>query len=152
MKKTFEEFKAFIARGNIMDMAIGVIIGGAFGKIVSSLVDDIIMPIIGLIIGGVDFSNLFVTLDGQDFATAAEAKEAGAAAVMYGNFIQNIVNFLIIALVIFFLMKQITKVQEHFDDEEEPAPTTKVCPFCHTEIHIDAVRCPNCTSKLEVEK
>ena len=149
MKKFIGEFKEFISRGNVMDMAIGVIIGGAFGKIVSSLVDDVIMPAIGMLLGNIDFSNSFIALDGANYQTYAEAKEAGAA-IGIGVFINNIVNFLIIALVIFSVIKQINAMKDKFaKKEEEAAATTKTCPFCKTEIAIDASRCPNCTSQLE---
>jgi large conductance mechanosensitive channel len=129
-----KEFKAFVMRGNVMDLAVAVIIGGAFGKIVSSLVSDIIMPLIGLIIGGIDFSSLSFTL--------------GNAVVTYGNFINNIVDFLIIALVIFMMIKAVDSLQK------KPAPvvaepTTKDCPYCCSTIPIKATRCPNCTSELK---
>lgn len=135
MKKFMSEFKEFIARGNVMDMAVGVIIGGAFGKIVASLVDNILMPLIGIIIGGKGFEDLAVTV--------------GSATVQYGIFIQNIIDFLIIALVIFIMIKQLNKLQGKFKKEEIAEPTEKVCPFCKTSIPIDATRCPNCTSELK---
>ncbi len=135
MKSFVEEFREFIARGNVMDMAVGVIIGGAFGKIVSSLVENILMPLIGILLGGVNFSDLAVTV--------------GSAEVKYGIFLQSVFDFLIIALVIFIIIKQIAKVSEKFKKkEEEPAPTEKVCPFCKSTIAIDATRCPHCTSEL----
>jgi large conductance mechanosensitive channel len=150
MKKFIEEFKEFISKGNVMDMAIGVIIGGAFGKIVSSLVEDVIMPAIGMLIGNIDFSNIFISLGENDYRTYAEAKEAGAA-IGIGVFINNVVNFLIIALVIFIVIKQINAMKDkfHTKEEEEEIATTKVCPFCKSEINIEATRCPNCTSQLE---
>ena len=149
MKKFIGEFKEFISRGNVMDMAIGVIIGGAFGKIISSLVDDVIMPAIGMLLGNIDFSNIFIALDGANYKTYAEAKEAGAA-IGIGVFINNVVNFLIIAFVIFLVIKQINAMKDKFMKKEEEGPaTTKTCPFCKTEIAIDASRCPNCTSELE---
>lgn len=135
MKKFMSEFKEFIARGNVMDMAVGVIIGGAFGKIVASLVDNILMPLIGIIIGGKGFEELSVTV--------------GSATVQYGIFIQNIIDFLIIALVIFIMIKQLNKLQSKFKKEEIADPTEKVCPFCKTSIPVDATRCPNCTSELK---
>jgi len=125
------DFKAFIMRGNVLDLAVAVIIGGAFGKIVSSLVDDIIMPLIGLIIGGINFTGLIFTV--------------GNAKVTYGNFIQNIVDFLIIAIVIFLMIKAISSLQK---PAPAAAPTTKECPHCFTTISIKATRCPNCTSEL----
>lgn len=148
MKKFAKEFKEFISRGNVLDLAIGVIIGGAFGKIVSSLVDDIIMPLIGLATGGVDFTQKYIALDGNTYESLAKAKES-TAVFAYGNFIQNIVDFLIIALVIFIVIKNVNKVQSLGKKEEEVAPTTKVCPFCKSEVSIDATRCPHCTSELK---
>ncbi|MDO5038010.1 MAG: large conductance mechanosensitive channel protein MscL [Tissierellia bacterium] len=150
MKKMMGEFREFIAQGNVLDMAIGVIIGGAFGKIVSSLVDDVIMPLISLLVGGIDFTKLFVALDGGDYASLSQAQEAGVATLSYGNFIQNVVDFLIIALVIFLVLRQMTKLSGRFKKEEPAAaPTTKLCPFCKSEIDIEATRCPHCTSQLE---
>jgi len=130
------DFKAFIMRGNVLDLAVAVIIGGAFGKIVSSLVDDIIMPLIGLIIGGIDFTGLKFTV--------------GSAALSYGTFIQNIVDFLIIAFVIFLMVRGINSL-EKVASKPAPAatPTTKECPHCFTTISIKATRCPNCTSELK---
>lgn len=151
MKKTLSEFKEFIAQGNVLDMAIGVIIGGAFGKIVSSLVNDIIMPLIGKLLGGIDFTNLFVSLDGNEYATLAQAQESGSAVLAYGNFIQNVVDFLIIAFVIFLFIKKIVAFTAVFKEEEEEEATTKKCPYCLTEIPIEATRCPACTSELSAE-
>lgn len=149
MKNFIKEFKEFIARGNVLDLAIGVIIGGAFGKIVSSLVDDIIMPLIGVITGGVDFTQKYIALDGKTYESLAKAKES-TAVFAYGNFIQNIVNFLIIALVIFIIIKNVNKIQSLGKKEEEAAaPTTKECPYCKSEIPIEATRCPHCTSELK---
>jgi large conductance mechanosensitive channel len=131
-----DDFKAFIMRGNVMDLAVAVIIGGAFGKIISSLVDDILMPLIGLIIGGIDFTGLKVTV--------------GSAAVSYGTFIQNVVDFVIIALVIFLMVRGVNSL-EKVATKPAPAapPTTKECPHCFTTISIKATRCPNCTSELK---
>ena len=140
-----KEFKEFIAKGNVMDMAVGVIMGGAFGKIVSSLVNDLLMPLIGLILGGVDFTNLFIALDGGNYASLAAAEEAGAALFKYGAFIQNIIDFLIIAFCIFLMVKAFNKTKK---EERAPAPTTKACPYCKSEIAIDAVKCPHCTADL----
>jgi large conductance mechanosensitive channel len=143
-----KEFKEFAVKGNVMDMAIGIIIGGAFGKIVSSFVTDVIMPPIGMLLGGVDFTNLFVSLGPEKYASLAEAAEAGAATINYGVFINTVIDFLIIALVIFMVIKQMNKLKK----KEEPAPvavpTTKECPHCFTEIPIKASRCPNCTTQL----
>lgn len=145
-----KEFKEFISKGSVMDLAIGVIIGGAFSKIVSSLVDDIIMPLVGLLLGGADISNYFVTLDGGKYATLAEAQEAGAATLNYGVFINRIIDFLIIAFVLFLIIKAINKARALTKKPEaESAPTTKVCPYCKSTIDINATRCPNCTSELK---
>lgn len=126
MKKFFEEFKAFALKGNVMDMAIGVIIGGAFGKIVSSLVDDVLMPLVGKLTGGVNFADLFVTLGDGEFKSLAAAKEAGAAVLAYGQFIQNIVDFLIVAFCIFLMLKAINKLNRK--KEEIPAPAEEPAP------------------------
>ncbi|MBN1249182.1 MAG: large conductance mechanosensitive channel protein MscL [Anaerolineae bacterium] len=144
----WDEFKKFIARGNVIDLAIGVIIGGAFGQIVTSLVKDIIMPPIGLILGKVDFANLFIDLSGQGYETLAAAQEAGAPTINYGTFFNTIINFLIIALVIFLIVRQINKLKKE-PEEPKGEPTTKQCPYCFTEIPIKATRCPNCTTQLE---
>lgn len=141
-----KEFKEFINRGNVMDMAVGVIIGGAFSKIVNSLVADIIMPLIGLITGGNDVTNLFLSLDGNEYATLEEAVSAGVATFNYGVFIQSVIDFLIISFILFLIIRQINKLKKPV---EAAPPKTKICPFCKSEIAIDAVRCPNCTSKLE---
>ncbi|MGI6094500.1 MAG: large conductance mechanosensitive channel protein MscL [Lachnospiraceae bacterium] len=152
-KGFIKEFQAFIMRGNVMDMAIGVIVGGAFQKIITSLVDDIIMPLISKLTGGIDFSNWFVSLDGSHYATLAAAKEAGAATLNYGTFITVVINFLLMALVIFCLIKFMNSLNEKMlhkaGKEPEATPTTKICPFCKTEIPIDASRCPHCTSVLD---
>lgn len=148
MKKTVKEFKEFIMRGNVIDMAVGVIVGGAFSKIVSSLVNDIVMPLITLITGKISFTDLFIALDGGEYATLADAKAAGVSVFAYGNFIQMVVEFLIIAVVIFAAVKAMSKLHK---PAPAPAPVekaTKECPFCKTEIHKDAVKCPHCTSDL----
>lgn len=143
------EFREFIMRGNVLDMAVGVIIGGAFQKIISSLVDDIIMPFISIITGGIDFNNMFFTLDGGTYTTLEAAKEAGAVTVNYGTFITVVINFLLMAVVIFALVKVMNGVTNKFNKEQEEAPaTTKICPRCKTEIPIDATRCPHCTSEI----
>ena len=144
------EFKKFIMRGNVIDLAVGVIIGGAFQAIVKSLVDDIIMPVVGLATKGIDFTNWFIALDGNKYDTLELAKEAGAATLNFGSFISAILNFLIMALVIFIFVKAINTVAEKARKPEAPAePTTKKCPYCKSEISIEATRCPNCTSQLE---
>lgn len=144
------EFKKFIMRGNVIDLAVGVIIGGAFQAIVKSLVDDIIMPVVGLATKGIDFTNWFIALDGNKYETLELAKEAGAATLNFGSFISAILNFLIMALVIFIFVKAINIVAEKASKPEAPTePTTKKCPYCKSEISIEATRCPNCTSQLE---
>jgi len=140
-----KEFKAFVMRGNVMDLAVGVIIGAAFGKIVGSLVNDVLMPVIGLLLGGFDFSNLFVSLGQGAFATIADAKKAGVATLNYGVFLNTVIEFLIVAFAIFMVVKQVNRLQR-----PAPAapPTTKDCPFCATAIPVAAKKCPNCTTTL----
>ena len=141
------EFKKFILRGNVLDLAIGVIIGAAFGKIVASLVDDILMPLIGLATGKMDFSNLFVSLNGQSFPTVAAAKAAGAPTLNYGIFINVVIQFLIVAFVVFLIVKQVNRFMPA-PPVPAPAPATKDCPQCFTKIPAQAKRCPACTSTL----
>jgi large conductance mechanosensitive channel len=141
----FNEFKKFAMRGNVVDLAIGVIIGAAFGKIISSLVSDVLMPPLGLILGKVDFSSLFVNISGKSYASLAEAKAAGAATINYGLFLNSVVDFLIVAFVIFLVVQQINRWNK---PAPAPAPTTKDCGYCATAIPIKATRCPNCTSQL----
>jgi large conductance mechanosensitive channel len=141
-----KEFKEFAMRGNVLDMAVGIIIGAAFGKIVTSLVNDILIPPIGLVLGKLDFSNLFVNLSGKPFQSLAEAKAAGAATINYGIFLNNIIDFLIVAFAIFLIIKQVNRLKRK---EEIKAPDTKDCPFCYSKIAVKAVRCPNCTSLIE---
>jgi large conductance mechanosensitive channel len=143
----WKEFKTFIMRGNVLDLAIGVIIGGAFGAIVTSLVKDIIMPPIGLILGRVNFSGLFWDLSGKSYATLEAATKDNAPVIAYGNFINTLINFLIIALVIFLVVKAVNRLTAP-KPVPPPPPTTKDCPFCQTAIPIKASRCPNCTSQL----
>lgn len=148
----FKEFKDFISRGNVIDLAVGVIIGGAFSGIVNNLVTNIVTPAISLLTGKVSFTDLFIALDGGEYATLAAAQEAGAATLNYGLFIQAVIDFIITAFVIFLLVKGINKIRSLGKKEEavvEATPTTKVCPFCKTEINIEATRCPNCTSEVE---
>ena len=158
MKAFLEEFKKFIMRGNVIDLAVGVIIGGAFQAIVNSLVNDVVSPVISLATKGINFADKFIllTTDEVTFATAEAAKEAGYATLNYGSFITAVINFLIMATVIFLLVKGINKVSElGKKKEEEPAPaepTTKLCPYCKSEISIEAVKCPNCTSDLPEEE
>lgn len=142
----WKEFKDFIMRGNVLDLAIGFIIGAAFGKIVSSFVNDIIMPPIGLLLGKVSFSNLYWNISGQSVANLAEAQTKGLATINYGIFLNNIIDFIIVGLAVFLLIKGVNKLTKK---PAKPAdPTTKECPFCFTTISIKASRCPNCTSKL----
>ncbi len=150
-----KEFRDFAMRGNVIDMAVGIIIGGAFGKIVSSLVNDVIMPPIGMLLGKVDFSNLFINLSGERYASLADAKAAGAATVNYGLFLNTVIDFIVVALAIFFLVKWINKMKEAAETlEKKPAPavpaapTTKECPYCLSTIPIKAVRCAHCTADL----
>jgi large conductance mechanosensitive channel len=146
----FKEFKEFAMRGSVMDMAVGIIIGAAFGAIISSLVADVLMPPFGLLLGKVDFSNLFILLTaGQTpgpYASLAAAQQAGAVTVNYGAFINKIISFLIIAFSIFLLVRGMNRMKRK---AEAPAPTTKDCPFCATAIPLAAVRCPHCTSELK---
>ena len=138
------EFKEFALKGNVVDMAVGVVIGGAFGNIVTSLVNDIFMPIISKLTGGVDFSNWFVSLDGSKYATLAAAQEAGAATLNYGVLISNVINFLIIALCLFGVVKAMNKLKK----PAPVGPAPRLCPYCKSEIAADATRCPHCTSQL----
>jgi len=133
-------------RGNVLDLAIGVIIGGAFGKIVTSFVKDIIMPPIGLLLGNVDFANLFINLSGGKYATLVDAQAAGAVTLNYGAFLNTIVDFIIVAFVIFLLVRQVNKLQK--PAAAAPA-TSKECPFCISAIPLKAIRCPHCTSQLK---
>ena len=144
-----KEFKEFAMRGNVVDMAVGIIIGAAFGGIIKSLVADIIMPPIGLLLGGVDFSDIFINLSGGEYASLAEAQEAGAATINLGVFINTILNFIIIAFAIFLLIRAINRMKKEEEAEPEPEPETKDCPFCCSSIPIQAKRCPHCTSELE---
>ena len=155
MKGFLKEFKDFAMRGNVIDLAVGVIIGGAFQKIVTSVVNDLVMPLIGLITKGSDFASKFIALDGGEYATIEEATEAGAAILTYGNFIAVTIDFLIMAFVIFLLVKglnKLTSLGKKLEGVPEPVPTTKVCPFCKSEIAIDATRCPHCTSEQPAEE
>jgi large conductance mechanosensitive channel len=141
----FSEFKKFIMRGNVLDLAIGVIIGAAFGKIVTSMVNDILMPVISLATGKIDFSSLFVSLNGKEYATLAAAKAEKAPTLNYGLFLNTVIEFVIIAFVIFLIVKQVNRLMK---PAEVPAPTTKDCPQCCTAIPLAAKRCPACTSTL----
>ena len=142
----WKEFREFAMRGSVVDLAIAVVIGAAFGRIVTSFVEDVLMPPIGLLLGGVDFSNLFINLSGRNYPSVAAAKAAGAPTLNYGIFLNNIINFLIIAFVIFLLMRQINRL---YPPTPAAAPTTKDCPYCLSTIPLKAVRCPHCTSEVK---
>lgn len=141
----FEEFKKFAIRGNVVDMAVGVIVGGAFGKIVTSVVNDVVMPPIGMLMGKVNFSDLFISLNGQTYASLDAAKKAGAPVIAYGSFLNSVLDFAILAFVIFIMVTQINRLKK----EEPPAPDPRKCPFCKSVIDDEATRCPHCTSVLD---
>jgi len=141
-----KEFKEFAMKGNVLDMAIGIILGLAFGKIVTSLVNDIIMPLVGMLLGDIDFTNLFISLTGQSYDTLAEAQAAGAPTINYGIFINTIIDFLIVAFVIFLLVRQVNRLKRK---EEAAPPNAKDCPYCRESIPLQAIRCPHCTSNLD---
>lgn len=140
-----KEFKTFAVKGNMIDLAVGVIIGGAFNGLVTSLVNDVIMPALSVLTGRIDFSNLFVALDGGDYATLAKAQEAGAATINYGTFISGVINFVLMAFVVFLVVKGMNKLRH---EPPKPAPTTKKCPYCKSDIPLEATRCAHCTSDL----
>jgi len=141
----FKEFKEFAMRGNVLDMAVGIIVGAAFGRIITSLVSDVIMPPIGLLLGKVDFSGLFLNISGKSYDTLAAAKAAGAATINYGTFLNTVIDFIIVAFVIFLLVRQINRWNK---PAPAAAPTTKECPYCVSALPIKATRCPNCTSQV----
>lgn len=141
----WKDFKEFVARGNVMDLAVGVILGAAFGKIVSAMVDDVFMPILGKLTGGVDVSSLFFDLSGGNYATLEEAKKAGAAVIGYGSFINATVQFLLLAFVVFILVRQVNKLKR---PATAAAPSTKDCPSCFMTVPVRATRCPHCTSAI----
>ncbi|MEN6392189.1 MAG: large conductance mechanosensitive channel protein MscL [Anaerolineaceae bacterium] len=141
-----KEFKEFIMRGNVLDLAVAVIIGAAFGKIVTSFVNDIIMPPIGLLLGKVDFSNLFINLSGTPYKSLAEAQSAGAPTLNYGLFLNTVIDFLIVSFIIFLVIRMANRLPK--PKEVAAEPTTKDCPYCFTSIPIKATRCPHCTSQL----
>ena len=142
----FKEFREFAMRGNVIDLAVGVIIGAAFGAVVTSLVGDIIMPPIGKIMGGLDFKDFFIALDGGTYKSLDEVKKAAVPAIAYGNFLNSIVNFLIVAFAVFLLVKQVNRFRR--PAPAAPAPATKECRFCGMNIPVKALRCPQCTSEL----
>lgn len=146
MAKIWQEFKEFSMKGNVLDLAIGVIIGGAFGKIVTSFVNDILMPPLGLLIGKVDFANLYLNLGEKHYSSLAQAKAAGAATINYGVFLNNVLDFLIVAFSMFLVVKQVNRFKRR---DPDPEVRTKDCPFCYEEIPIKAIRCGHCTSELQ---
>lgn len=142
-----KEFKEFAVKGNMIDMSVGIIIGSAFTALVKSVVDDIFTPVLSIFTGKLDFSELFIALDGNHYANLQAARDAGASVLAYGNFITGVINFIIMAFVVFLFVRGINKLRRN----SEPAPvevTTKVCPYCKSEIHKDAVKCPHCQSQL----
>jgi len=143
----WKDFQKFVVRGNVVDLAVGFIMGAAFSRLVSSLVNDIIMPPVGLLIGRVDFGSLFINLSGENYASLAEAQAAGAATINYGVFLNTVIEFVIVAFALFVLIKQVNRLQRQ-PEEAQTAPASKVCPYCYTEIPMAATRCPNCTSQL----
>jgi large conductance mechanosensitive channel len=142
-----KEFKAFILRGNVVDLSVAVIVGAAFGKIITSLVNDLIMPPIGLLLGKMDFSNLYINLSTIQFSSLAEAQAAGAPTLNYGVFLNNVIDFLIVALVIFLLIRGLSRLAKK--EEKSAEATTRDCPYCVTPIAKQASRCPNCTSEVK---
>jgi len=144
-----QEFKKFAVQGNVLDMAVGIIIGAAFGRIISSLVEDIIMPPIGLLLGKVDFSSLFINLSGTPYESLAKAKEAGAPTLNIGLFLNHVINFLIVAFAIFLLVQQFNRLKRQPEPAPAGPPTTKECPYCLSTIPLKATRCPHCTSDVK---
>lgn len=150
MKKFIKEFKEFVMRGNVLDLAVAVIIGGAFQKIINSMVNDIIMPIVTLCTGGIDFTNWFFALNGESYDTLAQAQAVGASTINYGTFLTETISFLIMAFVIFMMVKTMNRLAS-LNKKEEAAvveSNTQICPYCKSEIAIDATRCPHCTSQI----
>lgn len=145
MRAFWQDFRDFIARGNLVEIAVAFVMGVAFGAVVNSFIFDIVMPPIGKLVGNVDFSNLFVVLGPEKYPSAEAARQAGAPAIYYGRFINHLINFLIVALVMFLLLRVVMKMRR---PKEAPAPTTKECPYCKLPIPLGAVRCPHCTSTL----
>jgi large conductance mechanosensitive channel len=147
----FQEFKEFAVKGSVIDLAIGIIIGSAFGNLVKSLVDDVIMPPIGLLLNGVDFSNIFLILkegaSPKPYPSLSMAQETGAVTLNIGIFINTLISFLIVTFVVFILVKAVNRIRAEGEEEPKP-PTTKKCPYCFSEVPIEAVRCPNCTSEI----
>ncbi len=151
-KGVFKEFREFIARGNVVDLAAGIVIGSAFTSIINSLVNDVVMPPIGYLTGKVDFSQLFVSLEGGSYSSLEAAEQAGAVIVRYGLLINAIINFLVVAMVVFLLVKQVNRLKRTEEDEKQKRPPKKrFCPFCMQEVHDKAIRCPHCTSDLPAD-
>ena len=151
-ENTLKKFRDFAVKGNVVDMAVGIVIGASFGKIATSLVNDLIMPPIGLLLGKVDFNNLYVSLNGKNYATLAAAKTAGAPTLNYGAFINTILDFVIVAFAMFMIVQWYQTMAERFQEPVVAAPTTKDCPYCVSPIPVGATRCPHCTSQLEQPK
>lgn len=147
MAKLIDEFKKFIARGNVIDLAVGVIIGTAFGKITSSLVSDVIMPPIGYLLGKINFSDLFISVSGEKYSSLAEAQNAGAATINYGQFLNTVIDFLIVAVVVFLMVKGINKLSS-FSKSPTKTEKPRKCPFCKEEVNKSAIKCPHCTADI----
>jgi large conductance mechanosensitive channel len=148
MKQFFKDFKAFALKGNVLDLAVGVIIGAAFGKIVTSLVNDIFMPLIGLIVGNINLSGAFYALDGNHYDSIAMAAEKGVGTLNYGMFLQTVIDFLLMALCVFLFVKLIARLSFKKKEEAKPAPAERLCRYCKQPVHEEATRCPHCTSEL----
>lgn len=146
-----KEFREFVMRGSVLDLAVGIIIGAAFTAVVNSFVDDILMPPIGMLLGGVDFSNLYISLDGNTYESLAAAQLAGALTIDYGLFIMALIDFLIVAFVLFLIIRQVNKMRAKKEEEVPAEPAARECPYCRLDAAIQASRCPYCTSDLEVE-
>ncbi len=142
-----KEFKEFALRGNVVDMAVGIIIGAAFGKLVSLLVSDVVMPPIGLLLGKVDFSNLYINLSGAEYASLTDAKAAGAATINYGLFLNSVIDFVVVAFAVFLLVRQVNRLRRR-EEAAPPPPSTKECAYCLSAVPLKATRCPHCTSEL----
>lgn len=148
----FKEFKEFAFKGNMIDLAVGMIIGSAFSGLVSSLVNDMIMPLLGLLTGKIDFAKLYIALDGKKYDSLAQAEELGVACFKYGSFLAGVIDFIIMAFIVFLFVRQVNKVRNKMTAPQPvKAPTTKICPFCKSEIALDATRCPHCTSEQPKE-
>ena len=148
----FKEFKEFAFKGNMIDLAVGMIIGSAFSGLVSSLVNDMIMPLLGLLTGKIDFAKLYIALDGKEYDSLAQAEELGVACFKYGSFLAGVIDFIIMAFIVFLFVRQVNKVRNKMTAPQPvKAPTTKICPFCKSEIALDATRCPHCTSEQPKE-